>query len=68
MPMLFAGREPNHVARINIFNCAALPLHTAATCCNNQRLPERVRVPRRTSAGLERHLRARHTGWVAAVE
>ena len=38
MPMLFARREPDHIAGMNLFNRAALALHTPETSCDNQGL------------------------------
>ena len=54
MPVLLAGREPDHVAGPDLLDRAALALHPAAAGRDDQRLPERMRVPGSASARLER--------------
>jgi hypothetical protein len=54
MPMLFARRKPDHVARPDFFNRAALALRPAATRRHDQGLAQRMRVPRGSGAGLKR--------------
>src|SRR5690348_637082 len=53
MPMLLAGRDPDHIAGANVLDRLPLTLNPAATSRDNQGLAERMRVPRRTRAGLE---------------
>src|SRR5665213_3337626 len=54
VPVLLAGREPDHVARTNVFDRPAPALRESAARRHEQRLPERMRVPRGSGAGLER--------------
>ena len=54
MPVLLAGGKPHHVAGPNFFDRAAPTLRPAATACDNQRLAERMRVPRGACAGFKR--------------
>jgi hypothetical protein len=53
MPVLLASREPDHVARPNLLDRPAPPLYPAATRCDNEGLPEWMRMPRRPRARLE---------------
>ena len=53
VPVLLARREPDDVARPDLLDRPALALHAAAAGQHDQRLTERVRVPRRARAGLE---------------
>src|SRR5918912_1425831 len=53
VPVPLAGREPHHVAGADLLDRAALALHETAAEEHDQRLPERVRVPRRAGAQLE---------------
>src|SRR2546430_8453564 len=57
MPVLQSGREPDHVAGTNFLDEAALALRPTATACDNERLTERMRVPRSARARLERDAR-----------
>lgn len=52
--MLLAWLEPDHIAWSNGLNRAALPRHEARARRDDEGLPERVGVPRRAGAGLER--------------
>ena len=54
VPVLFAGRDPDHVAGPDFLDGAAPALHATAAGCHNQGLAERMRVPQRPRAGLER--------------
>lgn len=45
--------EPDHVAGADLLDGATLALDPAAARGDDQRLPERVRVPGRAGAGLE---------------
>jgi hypothetical protein len=53
MPMLFAGRNPDHVAGTDLLNWAAPALHPAATVSHDEGLAERVRMPGGPRAWLE---------------
>ena len=48
------------IARPDLFHRPAVPLRPSAACRHNQRLPQRMRMPRRAGARLERDTRARH--------
>src|SRR5205814_1977961 len=54
VPVLFARRKPDHVPRPDFLDRAAPPLCAAAAGRHDQRLAQRVGVPRRPGAGLER--------------
>src|SRR5437762_3047629 len=58
MPMLFAGRAQDHVARSNHLDRAAPALHQSAARRDDQRLPQRMRVPIAPRARLECHVGA----------
>jgi len=53
MPMLLAGREPDHISWAYFFDRPALTLDPAQSRRDDQCLAERVRVPRGARAGLE---------------
>ena len=53
VPMLFARRNPDDVTRPNFLDWAPPAPCSAPTSSHNQSLPQRVRVPRSPSAGLE---------------
>src|SRR3954454_6489169 len=55
MPVLFAGGKPHNVSGANLFNRSAPALNTAGPGCHDQRLAERMGVPRGARAWLERH-------------
>src|ERR1700704_3854532 len=55
VPMFFARGKPDYVTRSNLLDRASPSLRAAAACRDNQRLPERVRVPGRPRTGLECH-------------
>src|SRR4051812_22046189 len=59
MPVLLARRKPDDVAGTDLFDRASPSLREAAAGGDDERLPERMRVPRRPRAGLERHVGAR---------
>jgi|SRR6516162_868127 len=61
MPVLLAGRYPDHVSRLNFFNGAAPSLHAAHTRGHNQRLAQGMRVPVRPRPRLKSHAAARDT-------
>jgi hypothetical protein len=53
VPMFLARREPDHVTRVDFLNRSAPALCPAATGRDDERLAERVRVPRSPRAWLE---------------
>jgi hypothetical protein len=55
MPVLLAGREPDHVTRPDVFDRPAPPLRAPEAGGHDQRLAKRMCVPRRSRARLERH-------------
>ncbi|MNP33775.1 hypothetical protein D3C76_1270360 [compost metagenome] len=55
MPVTGVRRNPDSVARPDFLSRAALLLHVADAGGDDQRLPQRVGVPRRACAGLEGH-------------
>jgi hypothetical protein len=63
MPVLFAGREPNHIAGTDFLNWSAFALRPAAAGRHDQRLTERVRMPRGTRTRLERDAGPGNTRW-----
>src|SRR5436190_2930248 len=58
MPVLFASREPDDVAGTNLLDGTAPSLRASTTRRHDERLTERMRVPGRSRAWLERHPRA----------
>src|SRR5207249_301907 len=68
VPMLFSGRKPDHIARVNFFNRSALALRPATAGCDDQSLSEWMRVPRRSSARFKRDNRAADPRWFASLE
>src|SRR3954468_13899011 len=61
MPVFFARRKPHHITRPDLLDRAAQPLHTAAARDDDQRLSERMRVPRGPSTRFERDGSTRNT-------
>src|SRR4029077_3815446 len=55
VPVLFARRNPDHVAGADFAHLAAPALHPAAAGHDTQSLPERMGVPMGAGAGLEAH-------------
>ena len=53
VPMLLVGREPDDVAGVNFFDRPALALGQAGAGGHDEGLAQWMRVPRRSSAGLE---------------
>jgi hypothetical protein len=66
--MFLAGRKPDDIARTDFFDRAALALHPTATGCDNQGLPERVRMPSGARTGLERDERPGKAGGLRRTE
>src|SRR5262245_22529067 len=67
VPMFFARRDPDHVTRPNLLDRPAQPLRAAAAGQHDQRLAERMRVPRGPGAGLECDAGADHTRRVGCL-
>src|SRR3954462_7330774 len=61
MPVLFTWRKPHDVTGPDLFYRSAPALRASETGSDDQRLPERMGVPRGARAGLERHGRAGRT-------
>src|SRR5262249_50824593 len=55
VPMLLAGREPDHIAGTDFFDRTVPSLRESVACRHDQRLSEWMRVPGRAGTGLERH-------------
>jgi hypothetical protein len=53
VPVLLARREPDHVARMDLLDRAALPLDPAAAGRDDERLTQGVGMPGRPAPGLE---------------
>ncbi len=64
--MLLAGLEPDHIARTDFVDRAALALGQTAAGRDDENLAERMRVPCGTSAGLERDRVADRSRWSVA--
>jgi hypothetical protein len=68
VPVLFARGEPHDIAQSNLFDWPAPTLRPAHTGGDDQGLAERVRVPCRARARLERDARAGHARRSGRVE
>src|SRR6185436_10048794 len=68
VPVFFAGSKPDHIPRMNLLDRAGPALRAPAAGGHNQRLTERVRVPRRARAGFESDARATHARGVSPIE
>jgi hypothetical protein len=66
--MFFSGRDQDDVTWSDLLDRAAPPLHATTAGSNDQRLSERMRVPRRTRAWLERDARAGGARRITAIE
>ena len=66
--MLFTRREPDHVTGSNLLNRTTPLLGASGTCRHDERLAQRVRVPCRPGAGLERHAGADDAGRIGGFE
>ena len=65
VPMLLTRRNPHYVTRSNYLDRTSPALCSATTSGHYQSLPQRVGVPRRSSAGLERDWHREHAPeWV----
>jgi hypothetical protein len=68
VPMLFAGRKPNHVARPNLFDWTSPALGQAGACGYDQSLTQRMSMPGSPSGGLERNTGTKHASWIVRFE
>ena len=68
MPVLLPGREPDHVARPDLLDRSALALHPAAAGGDDQRLAQRMGVPRGARARLEGDAGAGDPGGIGRAE
>ena len=66
--MLLTRRDPDHVTRPDFLDRAAPALRPAAAGRHDQGLAQRVGVPCRPSAGLERDTGAERAGWMGRLE
>ena len=60
MPMLFSRRKPNHIPRPNLLHRPTFTTNPTTTSRNNQRLPQRMRMPGRPCSRLKRDARPGH--------
>jgi len=58
VPVLLAWREPDHIAGPDELDRSAFALSPATSCCDDESLSERMRVPRSPRARLECDARA----------
>ena len=68
MPVLQSWREPDHITVPDLLDRAALALRPTNTGCDNQRLTERMRVPRGARTRLERDARAGGPCWSVCLK
>src|SRR5882672_7608253 len=68
MPMLLAGRAPDHIAGPDFLFGFAPTLRPAAAGRDEQCLPERVRVPCSASTGLECHADPKNAAWIGSFK
>src|SRR5215472_9949662 len=68
VPVFLARLEPDHVAWMNFLDRSAPALYTPAASRHDQRLAQRVGVPCRPSAGLERDTGAVHACRIGRLE
>jgi hypothetical protein len=61
-------RKPDDVTGPDLLDRAALALHPTEPSGDDQRLTERVRVPGRAGAGLERDLASTDAGGIRSLE
>src|ERR1700736_2566532 len=68
MPMLLAGRKPNHITGANFLDRPALALNPTAVERHNQSLAERMRMPGGAVIRLECDARAANTRRIGCLE
>src|SRR5881398_1735381 len=66
--MLLTRRAPDHIARPNFLLRATLALHPPTSGCDDQGLPEWMRVPCCPGAGLERNTDAQNARRIGCLE
>src|SRR5207247_4427770 len=66
--MLLTRPNPDHVTGPNLLDRPAPALRPAGTCRHDQGLAQRVRVPGRPGAGLERDAGAGHACRIGGLE
>src|SRR5262249_4176026 len=68
VPVLFTRRTPDDIAGSNLFLRLTFALHPSASRRDNQRLTERMGVPRGSSTGLECNAHPKDSRRVGCVE
>src|SRR5579863_3037131 len=68
VPLLLTGLEPYRIARTDAFDRLAVALYSSGAGDDDQRLPQRVRVPGRARPRFEGDDRAGHSRRRAALE
>ena len=68
VPVLFTGREPDHIAGANLLDGSTLSLHPPAARRHYQSLAERMCMPCRPCAWLECHESTRDACWSGRLE
>src|SRR5947209_5835641 len=68
MPMLLIWFEPDHIARPDFFDGTTRFLHSAEAGRDDQRLSERMRMPRGPRAGLKTDARAASAGRIGRLK
>src|SRR5437764_2265037 len=68
VPMLLTRRKPDHVTRPNFLNRAPPALYQPTASRHDQGLTQRVGVPCRAGAWLERDTGAAHPCWIGCLE
>lgn len=66
--MFFAGSEPHDVAGMNLLDGATPSLREAGAACDDERLAERMRVPRSASAWFECDAGPGHARWLRCLK
>jgi hypothetical protein len=67
MPVLFARRKPNDIARAYLFDWTARALRAPGACSHYQCLAKWMRVPGRACAWLERNERHADAGRAGGI-
>ena len=68
MPMFFAWEERDHIAGVYFLDRTALALNPATAGGDDQRLPERMSMPRGAGPRLERNACAGGASWSTCLE
>lgn len=64
MPVLYAGRNPDDIAFVDLLNLSTLFLHPASTGGYSQGLAERMRVPRSPRTQFKTNSCSSNTRWL----